>query len=251
MRLLIDAGNSRLKWALSSGSRLNQIGSIDAAEIAQGGLESLFNRLGVLPGGVWVGNVAGQEMQRSLLAAAPGLPDSAWHFQTSQARFMGLTNGYRQPELLGVDRWLAMLAAYKRIAAAVCVMDAGTACTLDAVGSDGCHLGGVIVPGAGMMQASLRNNTRDIDLHTRLSRGDDSGLFARSTVGAIASGSIHALAALAERGVSELARICGETPTLVLSGGDGDLLARHCQVDCIVVPELVLEGLNLIAENQL
>ncbi|MCW8844298.1 MAG: type III pantothenate kinase [Gammaproteobacteria bacterium] len=251
MRLLIDAGNSRLKWALSSGSQLQQGGSIDIAEIAQGGLESLFNGLGVLPGGVWVANVAGQEMRRSLLAAAPGLPASAWHFQTSQARCMGLINGYRQPELLGVDRWLAMLAAFTRVAGAVCVMDAGTACTLDAVGSDGCHLGGVIVPGAGMMQASLRSDTRDIDLHARLSRGDDTGLFARSTAGAIASGSIHALAALAERGVNELARICGDAPTLVLSGGDGDLLARHCQVDCIVVPELVLEGLNLIAENQL
>ena len=251
MRLLIDAGNSRLKWALSSDSQLKQSGTMDRAEIAQGSLESLFDSLEVLPEGVWVANVAGREMQRRILAAAPGLPASAWHFQTSQARCMGLTNGYRQPELLGVDRWLAMLAAYTRIAAALCVMDAGTACTLDAVGSDGCHLGGVIIPGAGMMQASLRKDTRDIDLHARLSRGDDAGLFARSTAGAIASGSIHALAALAERGVNELARICGETPTLVLSGGDGDLLARHCQVDCIVVPELVLEGLNLIAENQL
>ncbi len=250
MRLLIDAGNSRLKWALSNGSRLSQSGSIGAAELAQGGLASRFDSLGDLPGGVWVANVAGQEMRRRLLAAAPNLPASAWHFQTSPARFMGLTNGYRQPELLGVDRWMAMLAAYTRMAAAVCVMDAGSACTLDAVGSDGCHLGGVIVPGVGMMQASLRQDTSDIDLHTRLSRGDDAGLFARSTAGAIASGSVHALAALAERGLRDLAMICGETPTLVLSGGDGDLIARHCQVDCIVVPELVLEGLNLVAENQ-
>jgi type III pantothenate kinase len=250
MRLLIDAGNSRLKWAVASGSRLGQGGTISAEELAQGGLASLFNSLGELPGGVWVANVAGREMQRRLLAAAQGLPASAWHFQTSQAHFMGLTNGYRQPELLGVDRWLAMLAAYTRMVSAVCVMDAGSACTLDAVGSDGGHLGGVIVPGIGMMQASLRRDTSDIDLHTRLSRGDDAGLFAHSTAGAIASGSVHALAALAERGFEELARICGETPTLVLSGGDGDLIAGHCKVNCIVVPELVLEGLNLVAENQ-
>ena len=100
------------------------------------------------------------------------------------------------------------------------------------------------------MQSSLRKDTSDIDLHVKRSSGDDRGLFARSTAGAIESGSVFSLAALAERGLRELEQVCGQVPALILTGGDAELLARHCQVPCTVVPELVLEGLNLIAENE-
>jgi type III pantothenate kinase len=249
MRLLIDVGNSRLKWAFSRGPRLEDGGSLDAGQLAAGGLESLFQTLAPSAEQVWIANVAGPGMRRQLRDAAPHLPADAWHFQVSAARYKGLTNGYRDPELLGVDRWVAMIAAWERVRAPLCVMDAGTACTLDAVDAEGYHLGGVIVPGAGLMQASLRKDTSDIDSHVRQSRGADEGLFARGTAGAIVSGSVHCLVALAERGVAELARICGRTPVLLLSGGDAELLAQHCQVTNIVVPDLVLEGLNLIAEN--
>jgi type III pantothenate kinase len=249
MRLLIDVGNSRLKWATARGSALDETGIVGRRELSAGGLETLFRQLERPLDGIWVANVAGQAMMERLLSAAPDLPGSAWHFQTSTGKFLGVTNGYRQPELLGVDRWIAMIAAYARVRGPVCVMDAGTACTLDAVDAEGRHLGGVIVPGIGLMQSSLKKDTSDIDAHVKRSHGGDGGLFAQSTAGAIASGSLHALAALAERGVAELARICGVSPALILSGGDGELLAQQCQVANIVVPGLVLEGLNLIAEN--
>jgi type III pantothenate kinase len=210
-----------------------------------------LEQLGDTPEAIWVANVAGQSLEDALRRAAPDLADAAWHFERTREQCLGLTNGYRQPALLGVDRWIAMIAAFARVGEAVCVVDAGTACTLDAVDSAGRHLGGVIAPGVGLMQSSLRKDTSDIDLHAKRSSGNDEGLFAKSTAGAIASGSVFSLAALAERGVRELGQVCGHEPALILTGGDAELVARQCQVPCIVVPELVLEGLNLIAENEL
>ena len=251
MRLLIDAGNSRLKWAVSRGDGLERMGTLSRQEIRHGGAESLFKELGELPEGIWVANVAGQSLETALRSAAPALADSAWHFQQSREYCLGLTNGYRQPALLGVDRWVAMLAAFARVGEAVCVVDAGTACTMDAVDDDGRHLGGVIAPGVGLMQSSLRKDTSDIDLHVRRSLGGDEGLFARSTAGAIAAGSVFTLAALADRGVSALEKTCGHRAALILTGGDAEPVAAQCQVPCTVVPELVLEGLDLIAESEL
>lgn len=251
MRLLIDAGNSRLKWAVSRGQGLERTGSMSRDDVRQGGVDALLDELGDVPQAIWVANVAGQSLEDSLRRAAPNLAETAWHFEKTREHCLGLTNGYRQPALLGVDRWIAMIAAFARVGEAVCVVDAGTACTLDAVDSTGRHLGGVIAPGVGLMQSSLRTDTSDIDLHAKRSRGDDQGLFARSTAGAIASGSVFSLAALAERGVGELAQLCGHEPALIFTGGDAGLVAGQCQVPCIVVPELVLEGLNMIAENEL
>lgn len=250
MRLLIDAGNSRLKWAVSRGDGIGDMGSMSREDARRSGVSALLDELGDIPEAIWVANVAGQSLEEVLRRAVPQLADTAWHFEKTREHCLGLTNGYRQPDLLGVDRWIAMIAAFARVGDAVCVVDAGTACTLDAVDGTGRHLGGVIAPGVGLMQSTLRKDTSDIDLHAKRSRGDDAGLFARSTAGAIASGSVFSLAALAERGVRELEQVCGHTPALILTGGDAQLLARQCRVSCTVVPELVLEGLNLIAENE-
>jgi len=251
MRLLIDAGNSRLKWTLSTGDGLERMGSMSREDVRQGGVGSLLDELGDKPEAIWVANVAGQSLEDALRRAAADLAGAAWHFEQTREHCLGLTNGYRQPALLGVDRWIAMIAAFARVGGPVCVLDAGTACTLDAVDSTGRHLGGVIAPGVGLMQSTLRKDTSDIDLHAKRSKGEDNGLFARSTAGAITSGSVFSLAALAERGVRELTQVCGHEPALILTGGDAQLVADQCQVPCTVVPELVLEGLNLIAENEL
>lgn len=250
MRLLIDAGNSRLKWALSGGSRLTPMDSMSHDDVRRGGFSDLLDELPETPEAIWVANVAGPSLEAALRRAAPDLAETMWHFEKSRQHCLGLTNGYRQAELLGVDRWIAMVAAFARVGDAVCVVDAGTACTLDAVDGTGRHLGGVIAPGVGLMQSTLRKDTSDIDLHAKLSRGGDAGLFARSTAGAIASGSVFSLAALAERGVRELEQVCGHEPALILTGGDAEIVAQHCRVSCEIVPELVLEGLNLIAENE-
>ena len=217
MRLLIDAGNSRLKWAVSRDHGLERTGSMSRDEVRQGGVGPLLDQLSDTPDAIWVANVAGQSLEDALRRAAPDLVDAAWHFERTREQCLGLTNGYRQPALLGVDRWIAMIAAFARVGEAVCVVDAGTACTLDAVDSAGRHLGGVIAPGVGLMQSSLRKDTSDIDLHAKRSSGDDEGLFAKSTAGGIASGSVFSLAALAERGVRELAQVCGHEPALILT----------------------------------
>lgn len=250
MHLLIDAGNSRLKWAHAEGGRLLRVGALDYRSCGDAAFADLFEGPGGRPGGAWVANVAGAMVERRLREAGAGLATGDWHFQSSRPQALGVSNGYREPAQLGVDRWIALLAAYHRVGGAVCVVDAGTACTVDAVNDQGQHLGGVIVPGTALMQASLRADTSDIDARAGRGGGWLGGLFARNTADAVAAGSAYALATLAERACRELSRSCGATAQLMLTGGDAGHIASLCQIPVTLAPNLVLEGLNLIAEAE-
>lgn len=248
MRLLIDAGNSRLKWAVADGSGLLETGQLPRAAMTGESLASLFSRFGDTLSSVWVANVAGPEREQMLRRAGGDGLAGRWHFVQSQASCLGVRNGYRDPAQLGVDRWVAILAGFHAHGGPLCVVDAGTALTLDAVDAGGQHLGGVIVPGLALMKASLRKDTSEID--SRAGGGEPAAedLFAHSTLEAISAGSVLALAGLIERAVAEITRRVAR-PVLVLTGGDAVRLGKYCKLAHHVMPHLVLEGLNLMAES--
>jgi len=248
MRLLIDSGNSRLKWAMGNQDGLHLSGQLSREEAESEGLARMFARLDASPSSIWVANVAGVARQRAMQDAGGGRLRERWHFVVAEAECLGLRNAYRIPAQLGVDRWVAMLAAFRRLGGPLCVVDAGTALTVDAVDAHGQHLGGVIVPGLQMMKNSLRKDTSDIDQRAGGIDAAGGGLFARSTLEAISFGSLLALAGLVERAVAETGAVAGE-PRLVLTGGDAVRLADSCKLPHQVIPDLVLEGLNLMAEN--
>jgi type III pantothenate kinase len=162
----------------------------------------------------------------------------------------GVTNAYSEPQDLGVDRWLAIIAAYQRAKGAVCVIDCGTALTVDVVDGKGQHLGGLILPGLGMMRDSLLQRAEGIDYEPENEPFSDDAvptLLANDTQGAVEAGSLYASIAFIERVVADLEREVGQAMQVLLTGGDAPdiepLLARELDYS----PRLVLEGLALMA----
>jgi type III pantothenate kinase len=161
-QLLIDAGNTRLKWATLRGARLGRTHALDwnarsMDRTARAVLATRAER-------VLVCSVAGAAFERALrrAARAAGKP-SAPQFVRSTRRAAGVRNGYLETWRLGADRWVAMLGARAlHPGRALCVVDVGTALTLDLLDAQGRHRGGLLVPGPTLMVDSLLNDTAGI-----------------------------------------------------------------------------------------
>jgi type III pantothenate kinase len=174
-------------------------------------------------------------------------------FAVTRRDCLGLRVAYAQPTRLGVDRWLALLGALGRGAAAALVVDVGTAATFDVLAPAGRHLGGLILPGLTMMRDSLFAGTH-------IPSGEPESAdepWATDTGAAVATGSLHALAALAERLHQRLwDRLSGSVgvgsappPALLITGGDGPRIAPLIARPLELVPELVLCGLARLAST--
>jgi type III pantothenate kinase len=153
-------------------------------------------------------------------------------------------NGYREHSTLGADRWAALIAARHLVAGAALAVMAGTAPTIDALTQDGQFLGGLILPGFDLMAESLARGTAGLP---RTPGGF--ALFPQSTADAIASGAIQALCGAVERMQRALAAR-GAEPQILLSGGAAETLYAHLGRPARIVPNLVLEGLRVIAESE-
>ena len=155
----------------------------------------------------------------------------------------GVTVAYAQPERLGVDRWLAMIAAHHQWAAPILIVDAGTAVTYDLLLADGRQLGGLILPGIEMMRGSLLKGTHIASAESEALVGP----WATDTTAAVTLGAVQALAALAERLYDRLATEAGAVPELVVTGGDAEHLLSALDRPARYEPTLVLQGLARIA----
>ena len=167
----------------------------------------------------------------------------------------GLVNGYRDPSQLGVDRWLAMRAALTRQPGPWCVVDAGTATTIDLVAAGGQHLGGVIIPGPTLMGSALRRETGDLDrlagaVDPPGSPADHDSFGGRDTGTAISLGIWRATAGLVAQARTSLG--APRVPVNVLvTGGDGPALIPWLGGSPGSCPLLVLEGLALAGPGEL
>jgi type III pantothenate kinase len=246
MALLIDAGNTRIKWArFEDGVLQPQSAAPHADWNAQTVIETILQR-GARSDRVLVSNVAGIRMADVVRTAVAQAWQVEAQFVTSTPLAGGIRNAYPQPAKLGVDRWLALIGAHALERGAVCVVSVGTAMTIDGIAADGNHLGGVIVPGPDLMIASLLTNTSDIAQRAQQGAASD-GLFADNTLGAIRQGAEHALAALVERAVGTMRRTLSETPKVLVTGGASDRVEKAIAMPYRVVPDLVLRGLAVLA----
>jgi type III pantothenate kinase len=234
--LELDIGNSRIKWrtlaaqgqpvARGHRSRRGLPGEVSWGELlpAQG-----VRRMRV-------SNVAGPEVAAHLDRWARDTLGIVPEYARATVCIAGVTSGYREPEKLGVDRWLALLAAWHELGRACVVVDAGTAVTVDVLDGSGAHQGGYIVPGLTLMLDALLSGTSGV----RLSAGPVASLAAGTcTSDAVLQGCTAMTVALIER-----ARGGSELP-LVLTGGDAELLAPWLAAPSLLRPELVLDGLGL------
>lgn len=159
----------------------------------------------------------------------------------------GITNAYASPDKMGSDRWAAMVAAFDKTKEPVCVVSSGTAVTLDVVNSKGAHLGGLIIPGYGLMQDCLQNGTS----MTFLNEGPSSSQaeLGQSTEACIQFGAAYAISSMVDRVFkkvqTELAGI-----HLILTGGDAEMLQAQLSCESSIDPHLVLKGLGIIHHSR-
>lgn len=241
--LLVDAGNSRLKWAvLARGAR----GPTQA--LAHGGDWSPARLSEVLadgppPARVLIGAVAGPAAESALARVFAERWACPVDFVRATARAAGVANGYERWEQLGVDRWLALIAAHADHAGATCIADCGTAVTVDVIDRDGRHLGGMILPGVRMMSDCVLARTCVPACALEVVGSP----FGRSTAVALGAGGLNAVAGAIERTLVAAREALGLTPRLLLAGGDARDVASALCVHAEMRPDLVIEGLAVLA----
>lgn len=246
MILLLDIGNSFIKWCWLDDGQLCDAGEVLHADAELAGvLDEAWQDL-PQPTAVWVSNVAGDELAEVLdlwLQQRWGLVP---HYATSREVWGDVRNAYDEPGRLGVDRWLALLAAYEISKQAVCIIDCGTAITVDVMTSSGQHLGGLIVPGLGMMRDSLYAGTDGVQ--EVAAESPAGGLLACDTAGAVEGGSLYAVVAFIDRVCADMEMELDEPMTCLLTGGDALDILPLLNAEVEHEPTLVLQGLALIAE---
>ena len=240
-------GAARYRSDLSNGSRL---GGRHAAAYASWRTADYARRVLRPARGidrVLVSNVGGVRVQRALTLAAR-TQGIGVGFVSVPRRGGGISIGYVEPWRLGVDRFVAMLAAhqlYPRVP--LCVVGVGTAMTIDVVGADGRHRGGLIIPAPELMVQTLLHNTQGIRRRAQGGAKDRSSLLGRSTRAAIVEGARSAAAALIDRTVESARAFFGRKPLVVLTGGEASAVRSRLRSRSVEVNDLVLRGLAILA----
>ena len=238
MIVCLDSGNSRIKWGVHDGQNWLAQGAIAHADVAQ--LTALLVQW-PSPEKVLLANVAGAEAAGNVRdALAPWLP--VWHEVKAEAQRGGVTNHYKNPQQLGVDRWCALIGARAQCASACIVVMAGTATTIDTLDELGHFLGGLILPGLELMHRALARDTAGLPFANGQYAGQP-----RCTDDAIVTGAIEAQAGAIERAFS---RFAAPGAACLLSGGNAALLATHLNIPCHILENLPLEGLRYIAAER-
>jgi len=250
--LLVDIGNTRVKWArLVDG----QMGKQRAAASAGWGARQYARRVigrgwAGREGRIVVSSVAGRKTHQLLVAAARQAGAPAPEFVASERTAAGVTTEYLEPWRLGVDRFVGAIGAHHLASGQpVCVVNVGTAMTIDLVDGSGLHRGGAIVPGPALMVDSLLTQTNGI---RRRANGGPSGitsLFARTTRTAIGQGALYAAAAVIDRAIEEARGQLGARPLVLLTGGGSAAIKPLIRTTAVGLPELVLHGLAVWARQ--
>ncbi len=247
MILVIDVGNTRLKWAWLTSSGLSDQQAVVHRKVKPDTWTAALFAPSQKASRVLVSNVAGEAMRKLLTRLSRQRFGVKPEFITASHHYQQLTNGYLDPDLLGADRWLAILGAWTRVHTALCVVDAGTAVKVDSVDANGQHLGGLIVPGIHMMREALLKNTTDIAKAAALSTPSMAGILANNTIGAVSRGAVFALAGMADRAAEMIEQGTGVKPKLFITGGDASMITGTMRLRGEIVPDLVLQGLAVIA----
>ena len=249
--LLLDIGNSRLKWGVLEDGAIHRTGHIAQDAIKSQGLSALTSKLPRRVDTVLASNVAGPSFATRLSGVVGMHCGCDMQFAHSEKQACGITNSYRQPRRMGVDRWVAMIGAWAEVQAACVIVDAGTAVTIDVLDDEGQHLGGQIFPGVVLMTSVLASQTSDISpvLPRRTAQASGMSMFASSTSRAVEQGSINAVVGAIERALWTLDDN-GYAPEVFLTGGDASRILGSLDEEALHRPNLVLQGLAQLLESR-
>jgi type III pantothenate kinase len=238
--LLLDLGNSRLKWAWAAAGRLGAVQAVDHETADWLQAAGADWDTAPVPQRILLAAVAAPARLDALRAAlARRFPAVEVEILASPARAGGWRSAYAEPARLGVDRYLAMRGAMAVQAGALLVAGCGTAVAVDLVDAQGLHRGGLIAPGPVLMRQSILARTGRVGWQ-RAGRLLD---FGADTEDALQSGCWQAAAGLVEHALAAATRELGAVPAMVLHGGDAEALAQRLVPAARIVPALVFEGM--------
>lgn len=239
MILEMDFGNSRVKWRLRNQQEVLLRGTVANEDGLSEVTENLREFTDKIKS-IWIACVLGEPAQEAIVAWTRKIFNIEPVFARSNAQAAGVTNGYQQPEKLGVDRWLAILAARQYSRSSSVVVSCGTAMTVDLLTSAGRHLGGYIVPGWRTALSSLNQSTQLIRLPDVVESGLQPGCFTQQ---AVDHGLTAAYVGLIKIAITQLKTQTGNSAVVMLAtGGDAGRLLDYFP-DLILSEDLVLDGL--------
>ena len=254
--LTLDVGNTRLKWALydapKPGARLLQQGAVFLENIDRLSEDDwkTIPRPRLALGCIVAGEAIRRRVEEQMEAW-----DLVPHWVVPSAAEAGLTNGYDYPTRLGADRWVAMIGAYARMQQhtedthhepqPMVVVMVGTAVTVEAIDAHGRFLGGIILPGHGIMLRALESGTAGLRVPTGEVRP-----FPTNTSDALTSGGTYAIAGAVQRMVEHLRAQTNAEPLCFMTGGAGWKMAPSMSTPIELVESLIFEGLLVIAQER-
>ena len=244
-RLYLDIGNTRAKWLLDDDGKFRRGWIRLEGESDKVALQAITSDVCF----VAVSCVKGDEYVKALACSVM----DAWGVNLSVAVTLatqqGLTCAYDDPSRLGIDRWLVMLAAWAKYKKPICIVDCGSAITIDLVASSGLHMGGYILPGLRLgVEGLLRGTDKVIVDFDNLSKAVLA--LGQNTTEAVYNGAVFSLDASVNAAMKTLEGHCKEEDCiLLLTGGDGRLLSELTTLESVYDEDLVLHGLKLYFDS--
>jgi type III pantothenate kinase len=252
MKLLVDIGNSCLKWALWENHGLNAQQRLPyQLHYFQQQLIQAWGQLPKPEQGIWVANVAGPQIAENLTQWLQQHWQMQPHFLTTSACEGEVKNGYQNFAQLGIDRWLALIGARHLEKQMLCVVDCGTAVTVDVLSVQGQHLGGLIMPGITTMYNALLDKTYALTpVYHRWQGVDNIPLLAQETQTGVTLGSLYAIIGLLEHVINSLEKPVNKL-VLILTGGEAPTIMSLLPRPYRYIPDLVLQGMMVVIKRTL
>lgn len=245
MILLIDIGNSSIKWATLESEVILYTSrcKYSVSEIAL----DCFDEMVTSPTAIYMISVGSEAVELHVVATCR----QRWNITPirlhTESYCAGVSNGYDNPLSLGVDRWAAMIGAYQLLGGALLVIDCGTACTADVIDQQGLHLGGAIIPGLKLMEQSLRMGTARVDI---TADGHEVSGLGTTTTACIEVGMAEAVIGFIA-GIERLALArLSDRVTVVITGGDAPVLLPLLQSEIHHEKELVFLGMAAMVKEK-
>ena len=233
---LFDLGNTRLKWMRADVGVAHALAHADAVDPLDAAFADIRNG-----DHCWIASVA-SPARTAAIASALDRRGAKLTRATTRGACAGVRIAYADPSRLGVDRFLALIAAHARAPGAALIVSVGTAMTIDLLDADGMHRGGLIAPSPTLMRAALARRAPQLPVD-----GGEVMDFASDTADALASGAIGSARALISHSLRAARRRLDAPPTLLITGGGADALCDGWRVRAERVPDLVLRGLRVYA----
>lgn len=246
MKLLIDIGNSRIKWAYLVNRELKDPQAHDYKDVDLNELLENAWQNKQKPEHILIANVAGKVIADKVSTVSNNKWKISPVFVQAEQQCAGVINAYRDITQFGIDRWLAVIATWNRYHTPACVVSCGTAITIDGVSKSGLHTGGLIVPGLHMMQNQLINETNGINTDVCLSFNLE---FGQSTSECISNGTVRTIVSLIDNVAKEMSSKYGNTLACIITGGYAEQINTLLSVKFDHDPHLVLNGLAILPEK--